>query len=130
MAFGLLGHCKPASATTETLIYTAPLNKKAVGSVTIMNSAASGDQRASMVMVTASVSVTSPLTGLYTTAKAGTDSDKALALYNALLKATSTDDGIPVVISGVVLGPGQSLIAYNESGTDLHYVFNGIEEGV
>lgn len=124
MAFGLLGHCKPA-ATTETLIYTAPLNKKAVGSVTIMNSDTS-DARASLVIT--SDSVTGSLTGFYTTAKAGTEPTKALALYNALLKDTATDDGVPVVISGVVLGPGQSLIAYSESGAAVHYVFNGIEE--
>jgi hypothetical protein len=124
MAFGLLGHCKPA-ATTETLIYTAPANKKAVGSVTIMNSN-TADARASLIMTT--TPATGTLTGLYTTAKAGTDPTKALALYNALLKNTATDDGIPVVISGVVLGPGQSLVAYSESGSAIHYVFNGIEE--
>lgn len=127
MAYGLLGHCKPTAASTETLIYTAPANKKAVGSLTIMNTAAA-DVRATVLCVTGSV--TGSLSGMFTAASGGTTSGTTFAVYNAQVKNTANDDGIPVVISGIVLGPGQSLIAYNNTAlsTGLHYVFNGIEE--
>lgn len=122
MAYGLLGHCKPATATTETLIYTTPSNKKAVGSLTLIN-ADTADARATALCVTGAV------TGaLFTAALGGATGGVTFAVYNALLKDTAADDGVPVVISGIVLGPGQSLIAYNNSGTNVHYIFNGIEE--
>lgn len=123
MAYGILGNCKPSANGTETLIYTAPVNKKAVGTLVIVNNHASLDARASVVLTSGAV------VGSYTSAVAGT-SGVAFMAHNALVKAPTSDDGIPVVMSGVVLGPGQSLVAYNVSGngSSLFYSFSGIEE--
>jgi hypothetical protein len=127
MAYGLLGHCTPAAATTETLIYTTPLNKKTVGSLVIVNSASS-DARATVLCVTGAVTGS-----LFSLATGGITGGITLTVYNILLKDTSfssTFSEMPAVIAGIVLGPGQSLIAYNNSGTKIHYSFNGIEENV
>jgi len=125
MAYGLLGHCKPSAGTTEVVIYKAPSNKKAVGTLTILNSGVA-DLRASVICITEESSQSA--TGSYLVATGGVTNGVALSLFNALIKATPGDAGSPYALKGIVLGPGQSLVAYNHSGDSLHYVFNGLEE--
>lgn len=123
MAQGLLGNCKPANAT-ETLIYASPANKKSVGTLTILSSEATADSRASVIITSGNVS------GSQATALAGSTSGTTFAVYKVLVKAPTQDDGIPVTISGIVLSEGQKLVAYSDTGSNLHYTFNGIEEAV
>jgi hypothetical protein len=125
MAYGLLGNCKPSSSTTEVLIYTAPSNKKAVGSLTILNTGSS-DLRSSVIYI--STEATGTISGSYLAATGGVTDGVTLSLFNALIKATPADAGVPFVLKGIVVGPGDSLVAYNNSGDLLHYVFNGLEE--
>jgi hypothetical protein len=125
MAYGLLGHCKPGALDTEVLIYRTPQNKKAVGSLTLVNSD-STDARATVICI--SEAVTGSVSGTFLQATGGVIDGVTLLMFNALCKGTPSDPGTPVSIKGVVLGPGQALVAYNNTGTELHYVFNGIEE--
>jgi hypothetical protein len=132
MSFGLLGSVKLSAGQTEYEVYQAPSSVKAVGTIVITNSHLSQDHRVS-VFVT---SVTGSVSGMLNTALLSAGIDFGFLMSGGLCKYFGSDDGVPVVISGVVIGPSQRIVVYDHqtgtfSGTQSVLVsFNGIEEGV
>lgn len=132
MSFGLLGSVKLVNGQTEYEVYQSPSYKKTVGTIVITNSHLSQDHRVSLFVT----SVTGSVSGMLNTALLSTGVDYGFLANGALCKYFGSDDGVPVVISGVVIGPNQRIVAYDHqagtfSSTQSVFVsFNGIEEDV
>lgn len=132
MPFGILGSVKLSSGQTEYEVYQVPSMKKAVGTIVITNSHLSQDHRVSLFLTSASGSVS----GMLNTALTSVGSDYAFLMNGGLCKYFGSDDGMPLVISGVVAGAGQRIVVYDHqsgtfSGTQSVFVsFNGVEEDV
>lgn len=132
MPFGILGSVKLSSGQTEYEVYQAPSIKKAVGTIVITNSHLSQDHRVSVFLTSASGSVS----GMLNTALTSVDSDYAFLMNGGLCKYFGSDDGMPLVISGVVVGAEERIVVYDHqsgtfNGTQSVFVsFNGVEEDV
>lgn len=132
MSFGLLGAAKLSTGQTEFEVYQAPSFRKAVGTIIITNSHLSQDHRVSVFLTSASGSVS----GMLNTALTSVGSDYAFLMNGGLCKYFGSDDGMPLVVSGVIVGAGQRIVVYDHqsgtfSGTQSVFVsFNGIEEDV
>lgn len=132
MAFGLLASKVISQGLTEFEVYQAPSGKRAVGTIVISSSHESLDRRITIFITSATGSVS----GMLASALIDTTSEYGFVVIGGLCKFFGSDDGIPLTISGVVIGPDQRLIAFdNDSGTltsgeSLHVLFNGIEEDV
>lgn len=132
MSLGLLGSVKLSNGQTEYEVYQAPSLKKAIGTIVITNSHLSQDHRVSVFLTSASGSVS----GMLDMALTSVGSDYAFLMNGGLCKYFGSDDGMPLIISGVVVSDGQRIVVYDHqsgsfSGTQSVFAsFNGVEESV
>lgn len=132
MAYGLLASKALANGVTEYELYQAPLNKRAVGTIVVVNSDTILDHRVSIFITSATGSVS----GMYNNALSNGLSEYGFLVLGGLCKTYTSDDGVPLTISGVVIGPNQRLVALDNGtgsfavGDRLLVSFNGVEEDV
>lgn len=132
MAYGLLASKPLTQNLTEFEIYQAPSNKRAVGTIVVCNSDESFSRRITLFITSATGSVS----GMITTALIDTTSKYGFLVIGGLCKFYNSDDGVPLTVSGVVIGPNQRLVAFDNTsetvvlGESLLVSFNGVEEDV
>lgn len=132
MAYGLLASKPLTQNLTEFEIYQAPSNKRAVGTIVVCNSDELFSRRITLFITSATGSVS----GMFTAGLIDTTSKYGFLIIGGLCKVYNSDDGVPLTVSGVVIGPNQRLIAFDNTfetvalGESLVVSFNGVEEDV